>query len=81
MTDFAGGSLPQGSDATLAATGRFYGLLDALAAKHGGPRSLGDATGRMTWPRRGVYFSSSNPARRGPVAARVRAWCESERTR
>ena len=56
MTDFAGGSLPQGSDAALAATGRFYGLLDALAAKHGGPRSLGDATGQMTWPRRGMYF-------------------------
>jgi hypothetical protein len=39
-----------------AATRRFYGLLDVLAAKHGGPRTLGEASEQLTWPRRGVYF-------------------------
>jgi hypothetical protein len=37
-------------------TRRFYELLDALAAKHGGPRNLAVASGRMAWPHRGVYF-------------------------
>ena len=55
MTEFADRSFG-GLDAKLVATRRFYALLDALAGKHGGPRLLGDATGRMTWPRRGVYF-------------------------
>ena len=40
----------------LADTIRFYGLLDRLAARIGGPRMLGDCHGRMDWPPHGVYF-------------------------
>src|SRR5579863_7975608 len=36
--------------------GRFYELLAALAERHGGLRTLGEANGQMTWPHRGVYF-------------------------
>jgi hypothetical protein len=35
---------------------RFYALLERLAVKVGGPRTLNGADGRMVWPRRGVYF-------------------------
>lgn len=35
---------------------RLYDLLDALAEAVGGPRRLGDCTGYMDWPERGVYF-------------------------
>jgi hypothetical protein len=34
----------------------FYALLDEVADRCGGPRTLGDCHGRMGWPRRGVYF-------------------------
>lgn len=34
----------------------FYALLDALAARTGGPRRLAECSGRMVWPERGVYF-------------------------
>lgn len=34
----------------------FYALLDALAARTGGPRRLAECSGRMNWPERGVYF-------------------------
>ena len=37
-------------------TARFYGLLDRLESRAGGVRVLADCTGRMNWPRRGVYF-------------------------
>ena len=37
-------------------TGRFYDLLGRLATCTGGPRVLRDCSGRMDWPRRGVYF-------------------------
>ena len=40
----------------LADTRRFYGLLDELASRTGGPRRLAECSGRMDWPRRGVYF-------------------------
>ena len=33
-----------------------YSLLDAIAQRCGGPRTLADCHGRMGWPRRGVYF-------------------------
>lgn len=33
-----------------------YSLLDAIAQRCGGPRTLADCHGRMAWPRRGVYF-------------------------
>ena len=34
----------------------FYGLLDSLAERVGGPRTLAACSGRLGWPRRGVYF-------------------------
>ena len=36
--------------------GRFYDVLDSLAARLGGPRILRECDGRMEWPQRGVYF-------------------------
>jgi len=35
---------------------RLYDLLDLLEAKVGGKQRLGDCTGYMDWPDRGVYF-------------------------
>ncbi len=35
---------------------RFYQLLAELRRGVGGPRCLGECTGRMRWPERGVYF-------------------------
>ena len=37
-------------------TSRFYDLLGRLATRTGRPRVLRDCSGRMDWPRRGVYF-------------------------
>ncbi len=37
---------------------RFYAALSTLQHKSGGPRTLGLCSGRMKWPRRGVYFFS-----------------------
>ena len=34
----------------------FYALLDQLEARIGGKRRLGECHGRMSWPKRGVYF-------------------------
>jgi hypothetical protein len=35
---------------------KFYAALSVLEQKLGGARSLASCSGRMTWPRRGVYF-------------------------
>lgn len=35
---------------------RFYAALSTLQQKSGGPRTLELCSGRMKWPRRGVYF-------------------------
>ena len=40
--------------------GRFYSLLDRAEEKLGGKRMLCDCSGRMIWPRRGVYFFFEN---------------------
>lgn len=40
----------------IADTQRFYGLLDRIAERVGGARTLAACDGRMAWPRRGVYF-------------------------
>ncbi len=37
-------------------TERFYGLMDFLAFRSGGPKVLNECNGRLDWPRRGVYF-------------------------
>ena len=55
---------------------RFYGLIERLREKSGGPRTLGDCSGRMSWPRRGVYFFFENGEMRsetgtGPRVVRV----------
>lgn len=34
----------------------FYSILDGLEAKLGGARKLAGCSGRLSWPRRGVYF-------------------------
>ena len=35
---------------------RFYSILSALEKSLGGARKLSDCSGRMNWPRRGIYF-------------------------
>ena len=35
---------------------RFYGLLSTLEERLAGARQLSDCSGRMPWPKRGVYF-------------------------
>ena len=35
---------------------RFYSILDNLEHNIGGARKLADCSGRMDWPKRGVYF-------------------------
>jgi hypothetical protein len=35
---------------------RFYSILDLLEKHIGGARTLADCSGRMVWPKRGVYF-------------------------
>ena len=37
-------------------TRRFYDLLNGLASRVGGVRRLAKCSGRMDWPRRGLYF-------------------------
>jgi hypothetical protein len=43
---------------------RLYGLLAELRDRLGGYKHLRDCNGRMTWPRRGVYFIFENGERR-----------------
>ncbi len=55
---------------------RFYGLLDMLERNVGGARSLGDCSGSMSWPMRGVYFfrepgESRTTSGKGPRIVRV----------
>lgn len=44
------------SDTRIESVKRFYELLDELARRVGGTRTLGECSGQMTWPKRGVYF-------------------------
>ena len=55
---------------------RFYALLDRLERNIGGARKLDDCSGRMDWPRRGVYFFRESGENRsdsgdGPRIVRV----------
>ncbi|PSQ17128.1 hypothetical protein BRD00_08860 [Halobacteriales archaeon QS_8_69_26] len=43
---------------------RLYALLDRLEERVGGKRRLGDCTGHMDWPERGVYFFFAPDERR-----------------
>lgn len=54
----------------------FYGLLDSLEETLGGMRLLSDCSGRMLWPKRGVYFFTETGENRdqtgmGPRVVRV----------
>ena len=55
---------------------RFYAHLEELARRTGGPRRLAECSGRMDWPRRGVYFfmepgESRRESGEGPRIVRV----------
>jgi hypothetical protein len=55
---------------------RFYAALLALEESLGGARTLADCSGRMNWPRRGVYFFRETAEERkdsgnGPRVVRV----------
>ena len=55
---------------------RFYAAIHSLEKKLGGARTLAACTGRMKWPRRGVYFFMENGELRsdsgtGPRIVRV----------
>jgi len=39
---------------------KFYSLMEALEQITSGARILGNCTGRMNWPMRGVYFFREN---------------------
>lgn len=54
----------------------FYSLLDRLERKLGGAKKLTECTGRMAWPKRGVYFFFEDGEHRlesgqGPRVVRV----------
>ena len=51
---------------------RFYGLLERLQERVGGPHVLADCHGRMNWPRRGVYFFYEAGERRSKAGTRPR---------
>jgi hypothetical protein len=51
---------------------RFYRLLDRLEESIGGKRRLGDCSGRMSWPRRGVYFFFENGEQRSDTGGGAR---------
>jgi hypothetical protein len=56
--------------------GRFYSLVGSLAKSVGGPRTLAECSGRLNWPRRGVYFfmekgESRSDSGSGPRIVRV----------
>jgi hypothetical protein len=55
---------------------RFYSILDRLETRIGGARRLADCSGRMDWPKRGVYFfredgESRSGSGSGPRIVRV----------
>ncbi len=55
---------------------RFYSIIDRLEHHIGGARRLADCSGRMDWPRRGVYFfredsESRSDSGSGPRVVRV----------
>jgi hypothetical protein len=50
----------------------FYSLLDRLDECVGGKRLLGDCSGRMSWPKRGVYFFFENGEQRSDMGEGTR---------
>lgn len=53
---------------------RFHSLRDRLEEMIGGKRMLCNCSGRMSWPRRGVYFFS-RMARNAPIRETARVSC------
>ena len=51
---------------------RFYRLLSRLEQNLGGARKLSDCSGRMDWPRRGVYFFRESGEYRGDTGDGLR---------
>ncbi len=51
---------------------RFYGLLERLEQKVGGMRTLTACSGRIDWPRRGVYFFLEDGERRSDTGQGLR---------
>ena len=54
----------------------FYSILDALERNIGGARNLANCSGRLAWPRRGVYFfqeagEERSDSGKGPRVVRV----------
>jgi hypothetical protein len=48
---------------------KFYHLIETLSTAVGGPRSLADCTGKLNWPKRGVYFFTEAGENRGHTGA------------
>jgi hypothetical protein len=64
------------NDGRLAHLIRFYSILRRLEANTGGAKRLTDCSGRMSWPKRGVYFFREDGENRtdsgdGPRIVRV----------
>jgi hypothetical protein len=55
MTEFVAGQPPTSVDRLLHVQ-EFYSTLARLSSQVHGARQLADCTGKMSWPRRGVYF-------------------------
>jgi hypothetical protein len=51
---------------------RFYSIIEKLESNIGGAKKLTDCSGRMSWPKRGVYFF------REPWNARPQVWFGNE---
>ena len=58
------GYLTDMNDERIADIQTFYSLLALLERKTGGARMLVETSGRLRWPRRGVYFFMENSERR-----------------
>jgi hypothetical protein len=48
---------------------RFYSIMETLKRKIGGARKLADCSGKMAWPKRGVYFVYENDEYRSDTGA------------
>jgi hypothetical protein len=64
------------NDARVEDLKRFYSILDRLEQNIGGAKTFADCKGRMSWPKRGVYFfrevgESRSETGTGPRIVRV----------
>jgi hypothetical protein len=54
---------------------QFYSILDDLEAAIGGARKLGDCSGHMNWPGRGLYFFRESGEHRSDTGKGPRIVC------